>query len=71
MPVTDDELHPGRTVGTAVTSPWEVGMVRLLASDLSERTMASLASPGLLEGQLLCRFSLSEEFEAGVQLEGG
>ena len=43
----------------------------LLASVESERTMVDLASPGLLAGWLLCRSSLSEEFESIAPLVGG
>lgn len=53
-----------------MTSPWEEGTVYLLASVESVRIMVDLASLGLLLGQLLCRFLLSEEFEAAAPLLG-
>ena len=54
-----------------MTSPWEEGTVYLSASVESECTMVDLASLELLGEQLLCRFSLSEEFEAVAPLVGG
>ena len=68
---TEGQLPPGRKAATAVTSPWEVGTVHVSASAGSEHTMAVLTISGLLVRQLLCRLSLSEEFEVEAPLEGG
>ena len=54
-----------------MTSPLEEGMGYLSPSVKSERTMVDLASLGLLAGRLLCRSSLSEEFEAIAPLVDG
>ena len=72
MTATEGELPPGRKVATVETlGAWEEDTVRVSALTGSERTKAVLASSGLLIGQLLCRFSLSEEFEVEAPLEGG